>query len=168
MVAVKILGYSEPYKVSTQYGDKNKVNIMVRELSTGKEIKTTMFEPKGGFWFKVGDEVLADIVVNDKYVNIKKVERMGAMPEVPAPAPVQAPVQAKPKENGYSNLSKEEWAAKELRDFRSRALAQVSSKIDIGKDESELEWAERVIMVAELRFVDYIYRGYHIPDKEKV
>lgn len=68
-----------------------------------------------------------------------------------------AEIKVVPIEHGDSDkMSKKEWEAKERRDFRSRALAQVSGNIKVKEGEKELDWALRVFEIADL-FVGYIY-----------
>ncbi len=164
MVCIGIVEVVKRFMVETKYGQKEKVIVLVEQADNKKRYEASMFVPKSGLPFNIGDQVLADIVIEGKYTNIKRVEPFGVKIEMPPPKV------SKESTTNYNELPpdpKEEnivpqsvWDGKELRDFRSRVLAQVSSNIKINVNESELDWADRVIAVAELKFLDYIYNGY--------
>jgi hypothetical protein len=100
MVVVKILKIGKEFTVNVKNGNnpgpKQKVGIVCVEQSTKTEYDGTMWLEKEGIWFKVGDELIADIEVNGQYVNIKKLKKMETPPA--PPAKVEKPKDAVPQE----------------------------------------------------------------------
>jgi hypothetical protein len=155
MLLVKVLKVGKPFSVKTQYGPKDKVNVICLEQSTKTEYDTTMFVPKDGIFFKEGDEIMADIEVNGQYVNLKKAEKKELPPQPPAKVENKA---VSASNSATSNgLSKEEWAEKEKRDFRCRLVAQVLSTFP-QKDRTE----EELLALYDLVAVAVNSRAIHI------
>lgn len=155
MRAIKIISIGQVSNVNTTYGLKQKVNLIVQDASTpqGQEIKTSWFLPKEGIWFNAGDTVLADLVQNGVYWNIKKIECMGE--------PIAPIVQNIQKEVKVVELPKSvepvDWDGKERRMVRMNSLSHATELVKHDSDMDLNDKAKFVTTLAEI-FELWIYR----------
>ena len=136
------------YEIDTQYGKKQKVEVKLKEVTTQQVYDTSYFIPKDGFTFKVGEDILADVVVSGKYTNLKSVEKISS----PPPPPEKT-----------EEMSKEDWEGKERRGHRRACLAIASSLLteDMKKELKvpDVELVNMTMLMAN-KLVDYVYETF--------
>ena len=151
MNAVKILKIGDVFKVKTQFGEKEKRNYTVKEMSTGKEMEVGYFLKKDTVDLTVGDEVLMELSQQGKYINCKTIE-----PFTPPPVPEEV----SPKETVPSEV----WENKDKRMARMNSLShsveiyKVSKENITGEGEGYNTIVECVKDIAE-QLEKWIYNG---------
>lgn len=147
MRAIKIISIGQVSQVTTQYGTKDTIRLVVRDVSMTDpkhNISASMFIPKDGIWFKVGDMVLAEITQNGQYYNIKHLERFDTEQAEPSPPP---PLTT------FTVEGKVDWDGKDRRLYAQNACRHadvwVSNLTDFGIDDKEKEY---------FRFAEKVYK----------
>ena len=151
MTMYKVLNIGAVKMITTKNGQAGIVYVDLKELSLNKDYKTSYFVPDDGIPFSVGDDILAEVEVNGKYVNLKKAQKPTPPPILPEPA--QEPL------NGKDKVPAEVWEAKDLRMVRMNALTHATAIcLQVHKDEklTETEMAEMIKMTAR-NLVDWVY-----------
>ena len=160
MNAVKIISIGQIKQYKTQYGDKDHISLTIRDISMTDpkhNIVAGMFVPQEGIWFRVGDTVLAEIVKNDKYINIKKIERFGdtGLPQLQKEPEVPV-IHLKTPDPAYSEAfvkGEVDWDRKDRRVYAQNALRHADEWVhhifEMGAKEKEVEY---------FRFAEKVYQ----------
>ena len=166
-IASKIVSVGE----MRQVGDYEIIDVQVKELSTGQDLKVSVFCHGKDFHFNAGDSILIPAMVKEwkgkpQYsTSLNKIEPMENFPPKEAEKPNE-PAKEAPK--GKEAVPAEVWIEKDLRIARQNALRHAVQIIDMVKHRFETNLVAsdytNLVMIEAQTLVDFIYNGTK-PDK---